>query len=198
VDPALHFARPVRSILVLLVVVAGVGGWVIYDLPEGDARAEGPVVRSQQVESISIDGRGLPLAELRSSMGTKLGATVDTAQLGRDKLALQKTLAARGYLAAKVSDPIVTFGPTGGVYIIVDIERGPLYRIRNVTLVGPAWRDAGVVTLAAGDEAEAERLSRARQAAEDTLVRHGKALHVELELTRDKVEPMVDVRLVTR
>jgi hypothetical protein len=198
VDPALHFAGPVRSILVLTVILAGVGGWVVYDLPEGDARPQAPITNNQHVASISIDGRGLPLAELRNAMGTKLGATVDTAQLGRDKLAMQKTLAARGYLAAKVSDPIVTFGPSGGVYIIVDVERGPLYRIRNVTLDGPAWGDAGVVTLASGDEAEAERLAHTRQAAEDTLRRHGKSLQVELELTRDKVEPMVDVRLVTR
>jgi len=187
----------VRSILVLTALLAGVGGWVVGGLPDGD-RAEAPVARSQIVESISIDGRGLPLAELRAAMATKLGATVDTQQLGRDKLAIEKALAARGFLAAKVSDPIVTFGPTGGVYIIVDIERGPLYRIRNVTFDGPAWHDAGVVTLAGGDEAEAERLSHARQAAEATLVRHGKQLRVELELIRDQVEPVVDVRLITR
>lgn len=154
--------------------------------------------RTDIVESIAIDGhRNLPLARLREVMQTKLGASVDSAKLATDRNAIKLALSERGYLAAEVAAPVVTFGPSGGVFVVIDVDRGPLYRIRSVTLDGPSWKDAGVVTVTAGDDALADRLARARQSAEDTLARHGKHLHVSLELVPDHTDATVDVRLIT-
>jgi outer membrane protein assembly factor BamA len=189
----------VRSILLLTAAVAAAAGVVVHDLPEGDAQAAVVVTHRQTIESISIDGgRGLPFAQLRDAMETKLGSSVETAKLAQDRAIIERELAARGYLTAKVAEPVVTFGPTGGIYVVFDVERGPMYRVRTVTLDGPSWKDAGVVTISAGDDALGDRLTRVRQAAEETLARHGKPLHVELQLTPDRAEAMVDVRLITR
>jgi hypothetical protein len=170
---------------------------VVRHLPAGTAEAAPVIAKSQRIESISIDGVGLPIAALRDTMSTKLGTTVDPARLELDRVALQATLARRGYLAAKVAPPIVTFGG-GGVYVVFDIDRGPLYHLGAIELVGPSWPDAGVVTLASGDEALGDRLARARSAAQDTLSRHGKPVQVELVLHPDPTAETVDVELVTR
>lgn len=189
-----------RSIAVLLALTL-TGSWAVVEaLPEGQVRAEPQAARTQEVHSISIDGgRGLPIAQLRESMTTKIGSTVDTATLATDRRAMQATLSARGYLAAKVSDPVVTYGPSGGAYVVFDVDRGALYHVRSITLVGPHWKDIGVVTLAPGDEAIDGRLQRVRQTAQATLVRLGKKeAHVDLVVLPDTDEPLVDIRLVTR
>ncbi len=185
-----------RSIIALTVIAATGGLLVVENLPEGEATADA-ITHGERIESISIDGGpGLPLAQLREAMTTKLGSTVERAGLAQDRATLEITLASRGYLAAKVSDPVVTFGPTGGVYVVFDVERGPLFHIRRVTLEGTGWSDAGVVTIAAGDDALADRLDRARLAAQETLQRHGRHLAVALELASDPAQALVDVRLV--
>ncbi|MEO8701221.1 MAG: POTRA domain-containing protein [Kofleriaceae bacterium] len=189
-----------RAIAILtLVLAAGVAG-VVRSLPDDDV-ATAPTPATQEVQSISIDedgGRGLPLAQLREVISTKIGAIVDPARLERDRIALQQWLSARGYLAAKVAMPIVTFGAAGGALIVFDIQRGPLFHVDDVRLEGKGWKDAGVVTIASGDEALGDRLARARQAAEDTLARHGQELRVELVLEPDPRTAMVDVAFVTR
>lgn len=195
----LHILATVRSIVALtFAAVAGVVG-LVESLPEGDAHADPIVVRTKEVQSISIDGgRGLPVSNLRDAMQTKLGAVVDTATLEQDRHTLEQQLALRGYLAAKVAPPVVTFGSSGGVYVVFDVERGPLFHIRNVRLEGTSWADAGVMPLARGDEANGERLARVRHAAEATLARHGKPLTVEVALQTDHADAMVDVVLTTR
>ena len=188
-----------RSIVVLTLVVALCAVGIVHSLPSGEAHAEALVVKTREVQSISIDGgRGLPMSALRDAMATKIGAVVDTATLERDRHALEHELATRGYLAAKVAPPVVTFGPEGGVFVVFDVERGPLFKIRNVRLEGPDWSDAGVMPLASGDVARADRLARVRQAAQETLARHGKSLVVEVALETDHHDAMVDVILTTR
>ncbi|HEU0035431.1 MAG TPA: POTRA domain-containing protein [Kofleriaceae bacterium] len=171
---------------------------VVHSLPHGDAVAAPVVARTEIVESISIDGgRGLPIAQLRSTLQTKLGDRVDPMKLEQDRAALQHHLAARGYLAARVGAPVVTFGKTGGTYVVFDVVAGPLYHIGAIELRGPSWSHAGVVTLASGDEAVSDRFERSRQAAEDTLARHGKPSRVQLVLHPDPATALVDVQLVS-
>ncbi len=186
-----------RSIVLLTGLLAVCAWVVVRQLPGGTAEAAPVVATSQEVRSISIDGAGLPIAALREMLATKIGTTVETSMLETDRVALQAELAQRGYLAAKVASPVVTFGG-GGVYVVFDIERGPLYHLGTIELVGPSWIDAGVVTLASGDEAIGDRIARARQAAQDTLSRHGKQVAVELVMDLDEVTETVDLMLVTR
>ncbi len=184
--------------IVLLTAALAVGAWfVVRHLPTGTAEAAPMVVTSHQVLSISIDGTGLPIAALRNTMTTKIGTELDDAVLEADRRAMQESLVLRGYLSAAVESPIVTFGG-GGVYVVFDIDRGPLYQLGEIRLVGPSWGDAGVVTLASGDEALGVRLAQARQAAQETLSRHGKQIAVELVLYPDREAEMVDIELVTR
>jgi len=187
-----------RSILLMTLLAAAGVGVIVHSLPEGDAHAGRVVEHTQTIESISIDGHGLPLAQLREAMSSTIGSTVDTQTLAHDRRALEDLLTARGYLSARVAAPVVTFGPSGGVYIVFDVDRGPLFHVRSVTLEGPAWKHGGVVTLASGDEALAGRFDRVRLAAEETLGRHGKHVHVALDVTRDTADAMVDLRLIAR
>ncbi len=186
-----------RSIAVLT-VVAIVGAFaVVHSLPEGDAYADPAVVKTKEVHGISIDGLGLPMAALRDAMETEVGAVVDTETLERDRLALTRALADRGYLAAKVAPPIVTFGGSGGALVVFDIDRGPLYHVRTISLDGQGWT-AGVMPIVSGDEASVERLERVRQAVQATLVRHGTQLRVGLAVEADHDDAMIDVRYSTR
>ncbi|MBA2539708.1 MAG: hypothetical protein H0V17_08750 [Deltaproteobacteria bacterium] len=188
-----------RSIVVLTVGFAIAAMLVVRSLPEGDAHADVLVVKTQEVQSISIDGgRGFPLSQIRDALQTKIGSIVDPAKLEQDRVAVLRELTMRGYLSATVSAPVVTYGPEGGVYIVFDVERGPLFHIRNVTFAGDHWSEAGVVPLASGDEARGDRLARVRKAAEETLARHGKHLQVHVEITTDAADAMIDVRLTTR
>ncbi len=188
-----------RSIVALTVAaIAGAYG-VVQTLPDGEAHADPLVMTTKEVQSISIDGGiGLPMSTMRDAMQTKIGSVVDTATLEQDRHTLEQQLAQRGYLSATVAPPIVTFGSAGGVFVVFDVDRGPLFHIRTVRFAGPSWSDAGIVPLASGDEAVGDRLTRVRRAAEATLARHGKPLHVELALETDHADAMVDVVLTTR
>lgn len=188
----------VRSFLVLLGLVAVVAVATLQMLPSGDAHATTVVARADEVRSIAIDGDDLPMAQLRQRLATRVGDTLDAVRLDRDRAALEGYLVARGYLAAKVNPPSITFGAQGGAFIVFEIDRGALYHLGEVTLEGGDWKHAGVVTILAGDEADAGRLARARQQAEETLARYGKQLRVDLELTPRPNVALVDVKLVTR
>jgi len=130
-------------------------------------------------------------------VSTKVGDRVDEAQLERDRAAIQAELEGRGYLAARVAPASVTYGARGGAYIVFDIERGPMFHLRSVSVTGPGQRDAAVVRLAAGDEAIPGRLSLARQALADSYARRG-GKQVELLLTKDAATAELDVELATR
>lgn len=187
-----------RALLLLGVLTVAGLGLAIRHLPE-EARAAGaPAGDRQRVQAIEVDGgRKLPRAALRAAVTTKVGDQVDTRQLERDRAAIEAELEARGHLAAKVSPASVTYGPHGGAYIVFDVEPGPLYRLRSVTVTGPGQRDADVVRLAVGDEARRDRLVRARQALADTFSRRG-GKQVELLVSTDAEAAVLDVELATK
>ena len=141
-----------RSILVLIAVAAA-GAWVaIRHLPATEAQAAQPQVRIQEVQSVAIDGgRGLPLAALRARLTTRPGQLLDGDQLADDRLALETELSTRGYLAAHVEPAAVAFDARGGAFVTFQIAQGPVFKLRTVTVIGASERDAGVVTLGAGD-----------------------------------------------
>lgn len=187
-----------RSLALLTVASIASAYGVVQTLPDGDAHADPRTAVTREVHSISIDGgRGLPVSALREVLETRIGASVDTVTLERDRHALERRLADRGYLAAEVAPPVVTFGPSGGAYVVFDVETGPLYHVRNVVLDGPRWNEAGVVPLVAGDVAGSARLAKVREATEATLARHGTSLRVELVVEPDHADAMIDVRYVT-
>ena len=188
-----------RAVLLLSVIVLA-AGWVgIRHLPD-EAQAEPVVldVRPQEVLSVALDGRGLPMAALRDVLETQAGALIDLATVKRDRVALTDVLVSRGYLAARVEDPRITFGAGGAVYVTFPIKQGPLFRIRNVTVVGASAAQIGVVTLAAGEVADADRIALARKSVEERLRVRGKQDAVAASLALDTTAGVVDLQLTAR
>ncbi len=184
------------ALLTLLVVAGAVVA--IRQLPEEAQAAAPPALDRWLVQSIAIDGgRLLPRSALRAVVSTKVGDRLDERRLERDRAAIEAELEARGHLSAKVAPASVTHGPRGGAYVVFDVEPGPMYHLRSVTVTGPGQREADVVRLAAGDEASHVRITRARQALADTLARHG-GKQVELVVTTDEAAAALDVELATR
>ncbi len=185
--------------LVLLTALVAAGAWVaIRQLPQKEAQASAPPsIDPRGVLAIAIDGRNLPRHALRAAVSTKVGDLLDDRQLERDRAAIEAELEARGYLSARVAPPTVTRGPRGGAYIVFDVEPGPMFHLRSVTVTGPGQRDASVVRLAAGDEASQDRIARARQSLEDTFARRG-GKQVELVVTTDEAAAALDVELATK
>ena len=189
------------------VVVAGT--WVAarhFPRGEGNAEASAHVdVRTQEVQSVSIDTptsprdeRRLPISELRMLLSTKPGDLLDQQKLDSDRQAIEGALVARGFLAARVAPASVTFGKGGGAYVVFDIERGPMYRLREIRVTGPGAADAEVVTLSAGDDAVRARIERARQTLEDAIAHHPSKPTVEVRLHDDPKAASLDVELATR
>ena len=183
-------------------VVAGT--WVAaHHLPHGEAFAESATSvaasRPQQVQSVSIDtpsstreARRLPLAELRALITTKPGEQLDAFKLDADRRALEESLVARGYLAAHVAAPSVTFGKNGGAFVVFDVDRGPMYHVRNVEVTGPNAN--AVITLSPGDEAIGTHVDRARQALVDASRTKSP---VDVQLHEDAATASLDVTLTT-
>jgi outer membrane protein assembly factor BamA len=190
----------VRSLLLLLVLAAAGVVIVVHQLPESAAQAEAiTVARPQEVQSVSLDGRNLPLAALREVLTTKPGMLVDLDALARDRSLLEETLVARGYLAAHVDQARVTFGAGGATFVTFPIAQGPMFHIRNVSVNGASEHDAGVVTLGTGEPADASRLSLARQALQARLEVRSEHSLVVTRLAPDLEAGVVDVELsVTR
>jgi len=178
-----------RSLLLLL-AVAHVGAC--------SAEASKPMaIPPQQIQSVSIDGRALPLAALRAVVSTEPGATLDMARLEKDRIALEAELAARGHLAAHVDPATVSYGATGGAFVTFQVTKGPVFKLRSVTVTGASPRDAGVVTLTAGDDAIADRIERARQQLADSLAARGKPSQVTVSVRPDQAAGVVDVELTS-
>ncbi len=184
-------------ILMALVLAAG---WVaIRHLPD-EAQAE-PVtrdVRPQEVLSVSLDGRELPMAALRDVLETRPGTLVDLAAVKRDRVALEKVLVDRGYLAARVESPRVTFGAGGVVFVTFPIAQGPLFRIRNIAVAGASANESGILTIAGGEVADSERIALTRRAVEARLKVRGKQDAVEAALVLDVAAGLVDIQLTAR
>lgn len=192
-----------------LAAVAVAGTWTVAkNLPHGEAYANAvaaEVVRTQEVQSVSIDTpnsprdeRRLPISELRSLLTTKSGQLLDDTKLEADRKAIEAELLARGFLAAEVSPASVTFAKNGGAYVVFDIARGPMFRLRSVTVTGPGQADADVVTLSVGDEAIRARVERARQTLAEALSHRIPKSSVEVRMIEDVETASVDVELATR
>ena len=189
--------RVVRSFLVF-VALATAGAWVtIRHLPTGDAQAArvAPPVGPQTVQSISIEGRYLPLHDLRALLSTKHGDVLVGATLEADRVAIQADLVRRGHLGARVEPAVVTYGAAGGAYVTFQVAQGPLYKLRQVTLSGATARDA-VVTLSAGEDADAQRIERAREVVAEQLARRGRPGTVTATVRPDHEAGVVDVDLL--
>ena len=195
----MHIPRPVRSLMFLAALVVA-GTWMAAKhLPHGEAHAESveKQVRTQEVQSVSIDTpnsprdeRRLPIAELRSLLATKPGDMLDAQKLEADRKAIQDSLVARGFLAAQVAPASVVFADNGGAYVVFDVARGPMYRLRSITVTGLRAADANVVTLSTGDDAIQSRIERSRQ----TLAEAAKAT-IEVKLHEDPASASLDVEL---
>lgn len=184
-----------RSLLLLVVLAVGAGAAVLRHLPE-EASAEATVAaRPQEIRSVSLDGRDLPKAALREALRTRAGELIDLATVARDRKAIEDVLIARGHLAAKVAEPRVTFGAGGAAYVTFPIEQGPLFRIRNVRVAGASAQAAGVVTLSAGEIADASRIALARAALEERLRVRRAPASVVVDLAPDLAAGTVDIEL---
>ena len=73
-----------RSIVVLCLCAAVAAGVLVYELPEGEAEAEGHASRPQEVESVALEGRDLPVAALRSVLTTRTGDQLSAEKLAAD------------------------------------------------------------------------------------------------------------------
>jgi hemolysin activation/secretion protein len=175
-------------------------GWVaIRHLPE-EAQAE-PVasVRPQEILSIALDGeRGLPMAALRDALESRVGSLIDLSTLQRDRQALTNVLVERGYLAAHVAEPRITFGAGGAVFVTFPIKQGHQFRIRNVSVEGASAAEAGIVTLCRDEVADAGRIALARRAVEERVRVRGKQQTVEASLSLDVAAGVVDLQLTAR
>ena len=184
-----------RSVLVLVALAVG-GAWVaITQLPTSEAvAAQAAPVRAQEIVSITLEGRFLPLHDLRTLLTTRRGELLDDRRLDADRQTLQAELVRRGHLSANVEPAIVTYGAAGGAYVTFQVTQGPLYKLRHVTLTGATPRDA-VVTISAGEDADAERIERARVVIGEQLARRGKHGEVTVSVRPDHAAGVVDVDL---
>jgi outer membrane protein assembly factor BamA len=144
----------------------------------------------------SSQDRRLPLCELRSLVSTRAGERVDPSKLEADRRALGDALVARGYLAAKVTPATVTYGASGA-YVVFDVERGPMFHVRSIEITGPGERDADVLTLSVGDDADRARIERARQALAEVLASRSTRSRVELHTRVDLAAATLDLELAT-
>lgn len=194
--PAVALRAVVRSFVILTAVVIGLGWLGIRHLPKAAEADVARVARPHEVQSVAFDGRSLPVAVLRAQLKTRPGDVVDSDTLARDREALARALAARGYLAAQVQPAQLVYADGGAAFVTFAIELGPLFRVRSVTVAGAVPTDAGVVTLAVGEIVMAERIARAREALADRLAARGKPSDVVARLSTDRDAAAVDVELV--
>jgi len=185
----------VRSIVVLCLCAAVAAAVLVHELPEGEAQAEGHVSRPQEIQSVAFDGPDLPVAALRSVLASRTGDLLDRDKLATDRASLQATLVARGYLGARVESAQVLFDESGGAFITFAVTPGAMFHVRDVHVVGAAERDTGIVTLAKGAVASADRVERARDALATRLRVRGKASAVAVTLAPDTDTASVDVVL---
>lgn len=172
----------VRSYLLAAALVAASVWGVVRELPEGSAHACPRVSRPREVESVAFDGpRDLPAAALRDVLTTRSGDVLESAKLEHDRDALQSALVARGFLAAHVGEPQVSFDDDGGAFVTFAIEQGAQFHVRGVAVEGAAAKDAGVVTLAAGEVASSARFEQERQALATRLAARGKPSNVVVQ-----------------
>jgi hemolysin activation/secretion protein len=178
--------RPLLLVTALTTVASAAIAAVVV-MPEGEADAHAAPAHVQEVQSIALDGRHLPVQQLRQTLTTHVGEKLDAVKLQRDRNALETSLVGQGYLTAHVAEK-VTFARGGAAFVTFAVEQGPLFHLRSVSA-----RDSGVLTIGKGDVAQADRLERARVALAERL---GKpvAIHQAVDVNAG----VVDVELVAR
>ncbi|HSD85964.1 MAG TPA: POTRA domain-containing protein [Kofleriaceae bacterium] len=182
--------------LVAMVAIAALGGGVATISQVTMDRATAEPARTghrQEIVSVSLDGRGLPMSSLRELLTSHAGEAIDTAKLAHDRDALQAELEARGYLAAKVQPAKITYDE--GAFALFAIEQGPLFRVRGVTISGATEKDAGVVTIGVGEIATADRIKLARTALAERLSVRNKPVTVDANVHPDLTAAVVDIEL---
>lgn len=192
----LHWPAPVRfvAIIVPLVLIAAYVK-LTYVPAVASAEARRPIAHLQEVRSVSLDGRALPLARLRDVIQTRPGEPLDLSRLDLDRKAMLRALASLGYLGARVEPASVTYDATGAAYVSFEIDQGPVFHVRRVTTRGAG---NAIITLAAGDTALPSRFEAARAALADALThytRHAAPASVELSVHTDPAAAAVDIDL---
>lgn len=193
----LHRPPAVRSLLVFSALAAVAVWGVVRHLPEGEAAAETRPARTQQVESVALEGDHLPMATLRAALSTHIGDQLDRGKLAHDRAAMKAALVARGYLDAQVEPAQVLFDH-GAAFVTFAVAPGPSFTVRSVKVVGATPRDAGVVTIAQGEIVLADRIAHARDALADRLAARGKPRAVSVRVVPDEAHASVDIELVAR
>ncbi|MEO6773431.1 MAG: POTRA domain-containing protein [Kofleriaceae bacterium] len=168
---------------------------VMHELPEGRAQAEGHATRPQEIESVALDGRDLPVAELRAVLTTRTGDLLDADKLAADRAGLAAKLASRGYLDARVAPAQVLFDASRAAFVTFAISPGPMFHVRDVRVVGASARDLGIVTLVEGAVASADRVEREREALATRLRARGKPAAVTVTFVPDVETASVDIVL---
>lgn len=184
-----------RALLLVLAVAAGAGSVVLHDLTAEARAGSAPDPRPAEVRSVALDGRSLPLSALRTALATRAGERIDATTLARDRQALTAVLVDRGYLVARVGEPRVTVDLEGRVYVTFPIEQGPRFRVREVRVTGATAAEAGVVTIGAGEIADASQIQRVRQALEHRLHARRREGAVSASLAPDVTAGLVDIDL---
>lgn len=186
-----------RSYLLALALVAASVWGVVRELPESSAHAGPRVSRPREIESVALDGpKDLPAAALREVLTSRPGDQVDSAKLEHDREAMQNALVARGYLSAQVGEPQVSFDEDGGAFVTFAVDQGTQFHVRAVGVEGAAAKDAGVVTLSAGEVVSAARVEEERQALAARLAARGKPSSVVVQMATDG--DAVDVTFVAQ
>ena len=196
--PAVANYGGVRPFLVATALVAASAWGLLRQLPEGEAQASPHASRPREIESVSFDGDRLPVAALRDVLATHAGDLVDAAKLEHDRSALEAALAGRGYLRAKVSPAQVTFDEDGGAFVTFAIDQGNEFHVRSVNVAGAPAKDAGVVTITAGEVASPRHIEEERQALATRLAARGKQATVTVQIATDDAASAVDVTLVAQ
>ncbi|CAN5190555.1 hypothetical protein BH11MYX1_BH11MYX1_32560 [soil metagenome] len=184
------------KLLALTLCAAAAAVVVVRELPESRADAEPHTSRPQEVQSVALEGRDLPVTALRSVLVTHSGDTLDTVKLTTDREALQVALVSSGYLGAKVQAAQVLFDAAGGAYVTFAVTPGSLFHVGAVTVTGAQASEIGIMTIGRGDVVRADRLEQARDALTTRLASRGKPEHVAVRLVPDALTATADVVLV--
>lgn len=199
-----------RSLLLVVTALAALsaGGWYVVEWMPHDgvasASASGALtaparaLHPQQVRSIRLLGDRLPLTILEAQLSVKIGDLLDDERLAADRRAVRDALVERGHWAADVSAPELLFGDDGGVHVSYRVVPGPIFHVRDVSIVGGA-APAEPLTLTTGDDVSPQRLARNAELLAAYLARHdAPGARVTVETATDRDARAVDVTFVVQ
>lgn len=182
--------------LLVFGVCAAAAAVVVCELPEGQADADPHTSRPQEIQSVALEGRDLPVAALRSVLVTHTGDPLDSTKLTTDRIALEAALVSSGYLGAKVEAAQVLLDASGGAYVTFALTPGSLFHVREVKVTGAHASETGIMTIGRGDVVRSDRLEQARAALTTRLASRGKPETVSVRLVSDPLTSTADIVLV--